>query len=315
MVSVPLRERLKGLFSVVVTPFDSDGAFGPEAFETIIRWHLSQGSAGLVIAADNGEASLLSLDERRRMAEVAVRVAGGRVPVVMGAIGTHAFTAADTARMVAAGAEAGCDAALVAPAPYLHSGTSPEIVSRYREIHRAVPLPVIAYNNPRHFGVPIEGDTLQALLDEIEIVGVKQSSREFLTITDEIHRFSDRLAMFMGCGYLLMPGLALGAAGIMSTGIDLLGPVCSRVPELARGSWTDEARALHRRIARAYTFLLATGTAPAPLKAALNLIGLPAGDPRRPAQPLEGEDLRKLVALLDELGVERQAQRERGHAA
>ena len=50
MVSVPLRERLKGLFSVVVTPFDDDGAFAPEAFETILQWHLSQGSAGLVIA-------------------------------------------------------------------------------------------------------------------------------------------------------------------------------------------------------------------------------------------------------------------------
>ena len=300
-MSVPLRERLMGLFSVVVTPFGPDGAFAPEAFETILQWHLAQGSAGLVIAADNGEASLLSLEERRRMAEVAVRVAKGRVPVVMGAIGTHAFTAAETARMVAAGAEAGCDATLVAPAPYIHSGTRSEIVLRYREIHRAVPLPVIAYNNPRHFGVPVEGDTLQALVDEIELVGVKQSSRDFLAITNEIHRFADRVAMFMGCGYLLMPGLALGAAGIMSTGIDLLGPVGARVPDMARAGWTNETRALHRRIARLYAFLLATGTAPAPLKAALNSIGLPAGDPRLPAQPLAGEDLERLAALLGDL--------------
>lgn len=315
MASHSLRSRLHGLFSVTATPFDAAGNFDPEAFETLLNWHLAQGACGLTIAADNGEASLLSFEDRRQMAEVAVRVAAGRVPVVMGAIGTHAFTATETARLVEIAALAGADAVLVGPAPYLHGGTRSEVVRRLKEIHHSVPLPIIGYNNPRHFGVPIEGETLQALVDEIDIVGIKQSSRHFLDVSNEIDRFGDRVAMFMGCGYLIMPGLAMGAAGVMSTGIDLMGPQCGRIVDMARSAWTDDTRRLHLNIGRTYTFLLETATPPAALKAALNLIGLPVGDPRPPTEPLGQADLERLKVLLKEIDVKPFQESERSHAA
>ncbi len=316
MVSSRLRPKMKGYFSVTVTPFDGAGRFSPSAFASILEWHIGQGAQGLTIAADNGEASLLSLDDRREMAKVAVGVVADRVPLIMGAIGTHAFTARETAGMVEIAAEAGVDAVLISPAPYVGSGTRAEVVGRYRDIHNAVPLPVVAYNNPRHFGVPIEGDTLQALIDEIDLVGVKQSSRHFLDVSSEIARFGDRISFFMGCGYLLMPGIAVGAHGFMSTGVDLLGSEAARIMERARGPWTEDTRQLHLKIARAYTFLLETGTAPAALKAALNFIGLPAGSPRPPAMPLDEGNQRLLEDLLHELGVEkRPAAFENAHAA
>ena len=227
--------RLGGLFSVTVTPFGPDGALDLSAFVTILEWHIAQGSAGLAIAADNGEASLLTVTERQAMAETAVRVAAGRVPVVMGAMGTHAFTAGDTIKMVEVAATAGVDAVLVGPAPYIGTSTRAEVVQRYRDIYRAVNLPVIAYNNPGHFGVAVEGDTLQQLVDEIDLVGIKESSRQFLDVSKGIARFGDRISIFMGCGYLLMPGLALGAAGVLSTGVDLFGRDAARIVDLARG--------------------------------------------------------------------------------
>ena len=78
--------RIEGVFSVTVTPFAADGALDLAAFAAILRWHIGQGAAGLAIAADNGEASLLTITERQAMAETAVRVAGGQVPVLMGAM-------------------------------------------------------------------------------------------------------------------------------------------------------------------------------------------------------------------------------------
>ncbi len=295
--------RLKGLFSVTITPFAPDGALDLAAFAAILEWHIAQGSAGLAIAADNGEASLLTITERQAMAETAVRVSAGRVPVIMGAMGTHAFTAADTIKMLEVAAAAGVAAALVSPTPYNGTATRAEVVGRYREIYRAVPLPVIAYNNPRHFGVAIEGDTLQQLIDEIDLVGIKESSRHFLDISKGIERFGDRISIFMGCGYLLMPGLALGAAGVLSTGVDLFGAESARIVELAATPTAPAARCLHLKIARAYIFLLETGTPPAALKALLNLLGLPAGIPRQPVHPLAGEDMERLRALFTELGV------------
>ena len=295
--------RLGGLFSVTVTPFGPDGALDLSAFATILAWHIAQGSAGLAIAADNGEASLLSVTERQAMAETAVRVAAGRVPVVMGAMGTHAFTASDTIKMVEVAAAAGVDAALVSPAPYIGTSTRAEVVGRYREIYQAVRLPVIAYNNPRHFGVAVEGDTLQQLMDEIDLVGIKESSRQFLDVSEGIARFGDRISIFMGCGYLLMPGLAMGAAGVLSTGVDLFGRDAAGIVELARGPACEASRQLHLRVARAYPALLETGTPPAALKALLTLLGLPAGIPRLPAHPLAGAELDRLQALFTELGV------------
>ena len=113
-----VRRPIEGLFSVTVTPFGADGALDLAAFATILGWHLAQGSAGIAIAADNGEASLLTITERQAMAETAVRVVAGRVPVIMGAMGTHAFTAAETIKMAEVAAAAGVDALLISPTPY-----------------------------------------------------------------------------------------------------------------------------------------------------------------------------------------------------
>ncbi len=297
------RRRIEGLFSVTVTPFGPDGALDLAAFATILRWHIAQGAAGLAIAADNGEASLLTVTERQAMAETAVRVADGRVPVLMGAMGTHAFTAGDTIKMVEVAAAAGVDAVLVSPTPYNGAATRSELVGRYREIHRAVPLPIVAYNNPRHFGIAVEGDTLQHLMDEVDLVGIKESSRNFLDISHGIARFGGRISIMMGCGYLLMPGIALGAGGVLSTGADLFGTGSARFMELARGPVLPERSRLHLAVSRAYTSLLETGTPPAALKALLNLMGLPAGIPRLPVLPLDGADLDRLRALFAELAV------------
>ena len=297
------RLMLEGLFSVTVTPFGPDGALDLGAFATILRWHLAQGSAGLAVAADNGEASLLTLTERQAMAETAVRVAAGRVPVIMGAMGTHAFTAADTIKMAEVAAAAGVDALLISPAPYNGSATRAELVGRFRDIHRAVPLPIVAYNNPRHFGIGIEGDVLQHLMDEVDVAGIKQSSRDFRDVSCAIERFGDRISIMMGCAWLIMPGLSMGAHGVLSTGVDLLGTGSARLLELARGPASPERTRVHLAMTRAYSALLETGTAPSALKAVLTMLGLPAGDPRPPVLPLETEHQAGLRALFTELGV------------
>ena len=288
---------------MTVTPFGADGAIDLPAFATILRWHIAQGSVGLAIAADNGEASLLTITERQAMAETAVRLADGRIPVLMGAMGTHAFTAGDTIKMAEVAAAAGVDALLVSPTPYNGAATRAELVGRYKEIHRAVPLPIVAYNNPRHFGIAVEGDTLQHLIDEVDLVGIKESSRDFRDISHGIARFGDRISIMIGCGWLIMPGLSMGAAGVLSTGVDLFGAESARIVELARGPACAERSRLHLAVARAYSFLLEAGTAPSALKALLNLLGLPAGIPRLPVLPLDAAGEERLRALFGELGV------------
>lgn len=293
---------LRGFVPVTVTPFDESGALRADWLEQVLRWHVDQRAEGLLITADNGESWSLTAAERRTVAEVAVKVAGGRIPVVMGILGGSTTSNRTLAEHAAEGAAAGVDALLVSPSPYLGKATRGEVVARYRGLHRAVGLPIVVYNNPRHFGVGVEGDTLAAVCDAADVIGIKESSRDFLHVTETIARFGDRLSVFVGCGWYIMPGLMQGAAGFLSTGPDLLGRDARRIVELATGPASEEARAMHRRIARLYTFLLGTATPPAALKAALGLLGLPAGVPRAPVEPLAADDLRALTALMQESG-------------
>lgn len=297
----------RGYVPVPVTPFDPAGQLRTDWLEEILSWHVRQGADGLMITADNGESWALSPAERRQVAAVAKRVAGGRIPVVMGILGGVATSAQSTIEHAAAGAEAGVDALLLSPQPYLGKATQSEIVARFRAVHHAVGLPLVVYNNPRHFGVAVEGDTMQAVIDAVPVIGVKESSREFYDVTQMIDRFGNRISVFIGCGWFIVPGIAQGAHGFLSTGPDLLGADARRIMGLARGPAGPERADIHRRVARVYRFLLGTATPPAAFKAALGLLGLPAGVPRAPVEPLGGADLAALEALMHEIGALRTA--------
>src|SRR5690606_9601979 len=127
---------LPGFFSVPVTPFHEDGSFSKEAFATILDWHISNGADGLMIGADNGECSVLSLRERRELSGVANAVARGRVTVAMGAFGSQGVTAGDVIRLADIAAESGSAAVLVAPQPWVGTATRAEIVDRFKAIHK-----------------------------------------------------------------------------------------------------------------------------------------------------------------------------------
>ena len=107
----------------------------------------------------------------------------------------------------------------------------------------------------------------------------------------------------VGPSHFIFPGLALGAKGFIATGPELLGAAAGRLTALGKEAMGPEHRALHYRLTVLYQTLMATGTWPSALKAALNLIGQPAGVPRDPVLPLAGGELDTLKRTLDALGL------------
>jgi len=296
-----MRDRaIRGNVPAVVTPFDRQGELDREALERLLRWHLEQGADALCLAGDNGEAWALRPDERRRMVETAVEVAGGRVPVIMGASAT---TARQTIALAEVAAEAGADALMIGPQAYVLKASTKELVRRMEAVHAAVPLPVVLYNSPRRTGISLTLESLGALADAVPVVGLKEATRDFFYLTHVIRAFQPRFCVFVGPAPYIIPGLALGAGGFISSGPELFGPAASRVLELAREAPSEELRRLHFGFTRLYETLMGTGTWPAALKAALDLIGLPAGLPREPVLPLESEDLARLEHVMSELGL------------
>ena len=295
------RREIWGYVPAVVSPFNPAGDLLIERFAEVVRWHLDRGADGICVAGDNGEAWSLTADDRRRLAETAVGVVGGRVHVTMGASATTARQTIENAEIAA---EGGVDSLMITPQAYVMKATPTEVLRRYKAINKAVPLPILLYNSPRRTGgVNVDIDLLGALCDALPVIGLKESSRDFFHLSHVIRHFAERISVLVDPGHYVFPGLALGATGFLATGAEFLGDAVRRIPPLAAAEPCAEARDLHHALTTVYETLMGTGTWPAALKAGLNMIGVPAGVPREPVEPLRPRDSRKLQGVLADLGL------------
>jgi 4-hydroxy-tetrahydrodipicolinate synthase len=294
------RETAIGPIPAVVTPFTGSGEIMEDAFRDVVERQIGIGAGGICVAGDNGESWTLDGAERGRLTRLAVDQARGRVPVIMGA---SAATAKATIAYGRVAMEAGAAGLLVMPQPYVLKATRDELVRRFAALAAAVDLPIVAYNTPRRSGIDLTVDDIVAIFDAAPVVAIKESSRDFFHHTDLLDRLRDRISVLTGPSHYILPCIALGARGFIATGPELLGKDCARIMALGAQAPSDAYRAMHRKLTALYKLLMGTGTWPAALKAALNLLGWPAGVPRDPVMPLAGADLEKVRRTLGELGL------------
>ena len=294
------RHTLKGFVPAIVTPFSADGAIVEEAFGDIVEWLIGLKAEAICVAGDNGESWNLDVNERSRLTRLAVDRAAGRIPIITG---VSAPSATQTIRYAKAVIEEGASGLLVLPQPYVLKASRDELVRRFDALARAVETPIVAYNSPRRSGIDLTLDDLDAIMKVAPIVGIKEASRDFFHHTHLIERFRDRLAIMVGPCHFIVPGLALGAHGYIATGPELLGAMASRIPDLARAAPGPELARVHNQLTTVYEMMMGTGTWPAALKAALNLLGQPAGVPREPVMPLVGADLEKVQRTMRACGL------------
>ena len=300
-MSAITKDTLSGFVPAIVTPFSPSGEIMADAFSGLVGWLIDSGAQAICVAGDNGESWTLDAGERGQLTRIAVDRAAGRVPVLTGAT---APSSAQTIRYAQVAASAGASGLLVMPQTYVLKATREELVRRFDALAKAVDLPIVAYNSPRRTGgLDLGLDDLEALMQVAPIVAIKESNRDFFHHTHLLHRFRDRLAVMVGPCHYIFPGLALGARGFIATGPELLGAAVRRIVPLAAGAPSAEAAELHYKLTTIYQALMATGTWPAALKAALNLLGQPAGVPRDPVLPLSGAALDSLRAAMDRLGL------------
>jgi 4-hydroxy-tetrahydrodipicolinate synthase len=294
------RETLQGFIPAVVTPFTPEGEIMADAFTEIVRWLIGNGATGICVAGDNGESWTLDVDERSRLTRLAVDAAAGRVPVMTGC---SAPGSVQTAKYARAAKEAGADGLLLLPQTYVLKATREELLRRFEAVAQAVDLPIVAYNSPRRTGIELSLPDLDAILGVAPLIGIKESNRDFFHHTHLLERFRDRISVLVGPCHYILPGIALGARGFIATGPEFLGAAAGRLTALAGEAPGPEHRRLHYQLTVLYQMLMSTGTWPSALKAALTLIGQPAGVPRDPVLPLAGADLDKVRKTLDELGL------------
>jgi 4-hydroxy-tetrahydrodipicolinate synthase len=293
-------QMLHGFIPAIVTPFDARGEILGREFSAMVDWLIRCGATAIAVAGDNGESWSLDIAERVHLTRLAVDRAAGRVPIVTG---VSAPSAAQTVRYAQSVVDAGAHGLLVLPQTYVLKATRRELLKRFEALAAAVDAPICLYNSPRRTGIELSPDDIGALLDVAPIIAIKESHRDFFHLSHVLHRFRDRISVLVGPCHYIFPGIALGANGFIATGPELLGPVAGRLIEIGRQKPGPELADLHHRLTVIYQTLMSVGTWPSAFKAALNLIGQPAGVPRDPVMALEGADLDRLRKVLAEFGL------------
>ncbi len=288
----------KGAIPALVTPF-SGGAVDEDAFVALVERQIAGGVHGLVPVGTTGETATLSHDEHRRVVELCVKTAAGRVPVIAGA-GSN--STAEAIELVHFAKTVGADAALVV-SPYYNRPSQEGIYQHYKAINDAVQLPVLIYNVPSRTGSDVSTETIARLAKLPNMAGVKDA-------TGDLARIS---LMRLECpeDFVLLTGDDPSALGYMAHGgHGCISVSCNVVPEAfasfmnacMAGDWPGALYQQDRMIRLHKALFL--DASPAPTKFALAHLGLCDEEVRLPVTPCAEAVKPAVLAAMREAGAE-----------
>ncbi len=294
------KDDLHGYVPAIATPFDKNGAIMEDAFVDLFEFLLGRGATCICIAGDNGESWALSAAERGRLVRLAKDTAKGRVPVMMG-ISAPTFDA--SLAYIQAAQDNGADVLLSMPQTYVLKASEAELMQRFDKISAATKIPLVLYNSPRRMGFSLTIDQTETLLNNHNVIGIKESQRDFFYHTHLLDRLGDKMSVMTGPCHYILPAFALGAKGFIATGPEFTDMLPSDMAAAGNGAPDAAYRHTHKQLTVLYELLMGTATWPASFKAALNLIGQPAGVPRDPVQAASQADIDKIKRCFDDLGI------------
>ncbi|MGN6806399.1 MAG: 4-hydroxy-tetrahydrodipicolinate synthase [Trinickia sp.] len=284
----------KGIVPALITPMTPDEEIDEQGLRTLVDKLIEAGVHGLFVLGTNGEFISLSEPEKLRIARIAVDQARSRVPVIAG---TGAYATRDVIALNRKMEDVGVDAVSVIT-PYFNGATQAELFTHYERIARATALPVMLYTIPAKAGVTLNVDTVRRLADIPNVRGIKDSGGDFDRLLQLIALRRDDFAVFTGTDSMILWTLIAGGDGAVAA-------TTNAVPGVVMSIWNDFQRgdiAAARRAQeslRALREAFALGTLPVVLKTAAQMLGMPAGPARSPAQPLDAAARERLAKAIE----------------
>lgn len=282
----------RGTAPALVTPFTPNDAIDEPAFRRLIDVQIAGGVEGLVVLGTTGENPTITHDERRRLVDIAVEQAAGRVPVI---VGTGTNNTDESIAFSKEAARAGADGLLVV-GPYYNKPPQDGFYAHVAAIASATDCPIILYNVPGRTGFNIEPDTVLRLAEDVPtVVGVKEASGDLAQISDILAHRPDALAVYAGDDEMALPVVTLGGDGVISVISNVIPERFSALTRAGLKGDLAEARSLYFELLPAMRACF-FATNPIPVKIALAEQGLMEEHLRLPLAPLEpGSPVRQRV--------------------
>jgi 4-hydroxy-tetrahydrodipicolinate synthase len=288
-------QTFRGSFVAMITPF-KDGKIDEAKVRELVEFHVAGGTDGLIPCGTTGESPALSHEEHRRLIDVVVAAAAGRLPVVAG---TGSNSTAEAISLTKHAERAGARAALVVN-PYYNKPTQEGLYRHFRAVAEAVSIPILVYNIQSRTAVNVETDTLARLVRDCRnIVGVKEASGSLDQMSQVVQACGPDFAVLSGDDNITLPLMAIGGRGVVSVIANILPRETSELTHAALdGDW-KRARELHYRLfplARA-AFL---ETNPIPIKEAMAMAGMIEPEFRLPMCRMSDANRARLRTVLEQ---------------
>jgi len=288
----------KGSLTALVTPFAASGGVDEAAFQSFVDWQIEHGTQGLIPVGTTGESPTLTHDEHKRVVELCVEAAAGRVPVIAGSGSNSTHEAIDFTRHAK---QRGADAALVVT-PYYNKPTQEGLYQHFKAIHDAVDLPIIIYNIPGRCVIDMSVETMARLAQLPNIVGVKDATNDLVRPLATRLAIGEDFCLLSGEDATIAAFLAQGGHGCISVTANVAPAECAALHK----AWADgdlaTFAALRDRLLPLHAALFLE-TSPGPVKYAASLLGKCHARTRLPLVPIKETTCVAVEAAMRKVGV------------
>ena len=288
-----MNSEIKGSIPPVITPF-KNGEIDLDAYKKLIKFHVAEGSHGILVNGTSAEPSTLTTEERNKLVDVAIATADKSVPIVAATGSQSLFeTKVLTDHAVSAGADA-----LLIVTPYYIRPPQRGIIDYYLEVTIDVDIPWMIYHIPGRAAVSITIDTIKALKDRSpNFVGMKHAVNDLGFVSECLAEFPN-FKVFVGLEELSFPELAIGAVGLMNAVGNLRPKILADMCQAVWDNDLEKGKNLHHQLFELNQSVF-YDTNPIPIKYMMKRMGLlPNNEHRLPMSPATPELEKKLEEVL-----------------
>ena len=287
-----------GSMTALVTTMRADGTLDEEAYTRLVEWQIAQGTQGIIPVGTTGESPTLTHEEHKRVVELAIAAARGRVPVIAGA-GSN--STAEAIGLAAHAKKAGADAILVVT-PYYNKPTQEGLYRHYTAIADAVDIPLFIYNIPGRSVIDMSVETMARLAAHENIVGVKDATANLTRPLHTTRACGRGFVQLSGEDHTALAYLAAGGHGCISVTANIAPGLCAEMHAAwARGDLAG-AMAIQERLLPVHDAMFCESN-PAPVKYALSLLGFGANFCRLPLASVGEATGARIRAAMVEAGL------------
>ena len=290
--------RFGNQLTAMATPLHPDGSIDFAGAQTLAKWLMAEGNCACVINGTTGESPTTSDDEKLDLLDAIIEAIGAD-KVVAGAGGNDTR---HIAKLAAASAAKGVPG-ILSVAPYYNKPCQEGIYRHFRAIADAAAIPVLLYNVPGRTIANIDAATTERIaLDQENVIGTKEASGNMMQVADIVSRTPDTFDVYSGDDGTLLPHLAVGGCGIISVISHVATP---QMKDICNKWFAGDAAGAREAFlpTLGITRMIFAQPSPAPTKAALSLLGKPAGPVRLPLVDLNQSQLEALAAFMTECGL------------